>query len=79
MRDRERRLPAVAEASRICSRLKDAHRILTSLDGPDDNVMVIKPPLCFSHAQAEALVQAVRLELAAMRGLDLSAVGRTPT
>lgn len=77
--DRASRAPATAQTSRLCSRLKDEHRILTSIDGPHDNVLVLKPPLCFSEEDAETLVAAMRVELRAMRGLDLSNATHTPT
>ena len=79
VREREGRTPATEETNRLCSRLKDEHRILTSIDGPHDNVLVLKPPLCFSEEDAETLVAAMRVELRAMRGLDLSNATHTPT
>ena len=45
------------------------HRILTSLDGPHDNVLVLKPPLCFSEADADVFLAALRTELAAVNSL----------
>jgi 4-aminobutyrate aminotransferase-like enzyme len=63
----------------VCSRLKDAHLILTSIDGPHDNVLVIKPPLCFSVADAATLVSAMRTELCALAGVDLATISHTPT
>ena len=77
--DRQSRAPAPKQTSRLCSALKDNHRILTSIDGPHDNVLVLKPPLCFSEANAATLIAAMRVELKAMRGLDLSATTHTPT
>ena len=59
--------------------LQDVHRILTSIDGPHDNVLVIKPPMCFGRAEATQLVAALRQELEALKGADLSAVSHTPT
>ncbi|EOD23532.1 hypothetical protein EMIHUDRAFT_239521 [Emiliania huxleyi CCMP1516] len=79
VRERASREPAAAETSWLCSRLKDEHRILTSIDGPHDNVLVIKPPLCFSRSDAEQLVHALRSELVGMRGADLAGVTATPT
>ena len=67
------------QASRLCSQLKDVHRILTSIDGPHDNVLVLKPPLTFSEADAERFVGVMRVELRAMHGLDLSQATHTPT
>ena len=39
-----------------CVRMKD-ERIVLSTDGPDHNVLKIKPPMCFSVADADELVQ----------------------
>jgi ethanolamine-phosphate phospho-lyase len=36
-------------------RLKDRH-IIVSLDGPDENVLKLKPPMCFSRSDAEFLL-----------------------
>lgn len=79
VRDRRTLEPATAETSRVCSQLKDAHRILTSIDGPHDNVIVLKPPMCFGVREAARFVEALRVELGALVGLDLSSVRATPT
>lgn len=79
VRDRESRAPATAAASVVCSRLKGAHRILTSLDGESDNVVVVKPPLCFSAADADRFVAALGAELGALVPEDLEGTERTPT
>lgn len=34
-------------------------KILSTLDGPDDNVMIVKPPLCFSLASCDRFVLAI--------------------
>ena len=39
-------------ASFIAKRMYDKHHILTSLDGPNDATMVIKPPLCWKENEA---------------------------
>ena len=62
------RAPATAETNRLCSRLKDVHRILTSIDGPHDNVLVLKPPMCFDVADSRELVAALQTELLALDG-----------
>jgi 4-aminobutyrate aminotransferase-like enzyme len=49
--DRVSREPAPRRAARAKERLRD-HRILLSTDGPQDNVLKIKPPLVFSIADA---------------------------
>uniref|UniRef100_A0A1B6KV85 Uncharacterized protein n=2 Tax=Graphocephala atropunctata TaxID=36148 RepID=A0A1B6KV85_9HEMI len=53
--DRVRKTPATAEAQHIVSRMKEEH-ILVSSDGPDRNVLKLKPPMVFSIANADLLV-----------------------
>ena len=79
VRERTSREPATAETNWLCSRLKDEHRILTSIDGPHDNVLVIKPPLSFGLPEAAILVDALRQELRSLEAVDLSTVTHTPT
>ncbi|HEY3202530.1 MAG TPA: aminotransferase class III-fold pyridoxal phosphate-dependent enzyme [Thermoanaerobaculia bacterium] len=55
--DRQVRSPAAAQAAYVVERMKD-HRILLSTDGPDHNVIKMKPPLCFSKADADRVVAA---------------------
>jgi 4-aminobutyrate aminotransferase-like enzyme/murein DD-endopeptidase MepM/ murein hydrolase activator NlpD len=54
--DRTTREPATALATRVKERLRE-HRILLSTDGPDENVLKIKPPLVFGEADADRLVE----------------------
>ena len=63
--DAASKAPATAEASWICARLVTRHRILTSLDGPGDNVLVVKPPLCFSLSDAAEFLAALEEGLVA--------------
>ena len=53
VRDRVTLEPAIAEVSYLCSRLKDVHQILTSIDGPHDNVLVMKPPMCAAASSSK--------------------------
>ncbi len=46
--------PAAAPAKYLKDRMRELGFLL-STDGPDDNVLKIKPPLCFSAANAEQL------------------------
>ena len=46
--------PAGREADRVANRLRD-RGILISTDGPFHNVLKIKPPLCFTEADADRL------------------------
>jgi 4-aminobutyrate aminotransferase-like enzyme/Ser/Thr protein kinase RdoA (MazF antagonist)/murein DD-endopeptidase MepM/ murein hydrolase activator NlpD len=61
--DPEARTPAAPQAAYVVERMKD-HGILLSTDGPDHNVIKIKPPLTFSEADAERLVAALDRVLA---------------
>ncbi len=55
--DRGTRAPAAAQATYVVERMKD-HGILVSTDGPDHNVIKMKPPLPFSEADADRAVAA---------------------
>jgi len=47
--------PAAHEASNLVNRMKD-HGILLSTDGPYENIIKMKPPLCFDVANADFLL-----------------------
>jgi 4-aminobutyrate aminotransferase-like enzyme len=53
--DPDTRTPVAAAASYIVERMK-AHGILLSTDGPEHNVIKIKPPLVFDQDDADRLV-----------------------
>ncbi len=55
VRDRASREPATEVAAYVVERMKD-HGILLSTDGPDRNVIKIKPPLVFTDNDANRLV-----------------------
>lgn len=78
--DEETLQPATRECSFLCTVLKQKYFILTSIDGPYDNVLVIKPPLCFSRDDVDVFVSAfesaVRDDLSQ---IDLNSVSKTPT
>jgi 4-aminobutyrate aminotransferase-like enzyme len=54
--DRESREPAARHAENTVERMRDRN-VLLSTDGPDHNVIKIKPPLVFSTADADLLVE----------------------
>ncbi|KAJ9580175.1 hypothetical protein L9F63_004192, partial [Diploptera punctata] len=56
VKDRETRIPATAEAQHIISRMKEEY-ILVSSDGPDRNVLKLKPPMVFTHENADHFVK----------------------
>jgi len=58
VRDRHTLEPAAAEASYAVDRLRELG-ILTGTDGPFHNVIKIRPPLCFSEADADLFVAAL--------------------
>jgi len=53
-------------ASQVTRRLYDIHHVLASLDGPEDKVMVIKPPLCWKAQQVDEFVAALRETLSCL-------------
>jgi 4-aminobutyrate aminotransferase-like enzyme len=52
VRDRETRTPDQPKAKAMVEAMKARH-VLLSTEGPDDNVLKIKPPIVFSQANAE--------------------------
>jgi 4-aminobutyrate aminotransferase-like enzyme len=67
--DREARMPAGAAASYVANRMRE-RGILLSTDGPDHNVLKIKPPLVFTEADADRLAEVLNdvLTEASLRG-----------
>ncbi len=61
--DRASRAPAGRHAAWVVERMRDL-RVLVSTDGPDHNVLKIKPPLVFDEGDADALVAALDRVLA---------------
>lgn len=58
VRDRSTKEPATPEAARIVNALRE-RGVLLIATGPHGNVLKIRPPLCFSHDNAEELVSAL--------------------
>ena len=54
--------PATNEAKYLANRMKD-RGILMSTDGPHDNVLKIKPPMCFDRSDADFLIDNLSLVL----------------
>lgn len=52
VKNKETREPATEEAHFVVDRMKNVHRILISSDGPDDNVLKLKPPMVFNEQNA---------------------------
>lgn len=56
MRLQNSMVPATSSASYLANRMRDKG-VLISTDGPDENVIKIKPPICFTKANADLLLQ----------------------
>ncbi|XP_030594581.1 5-phosphohydroxy-L-lysine phospho-lyase [Archocentrus centrarchus] len=68
--DREK-TPATEAAAHIVKRLKEEDRIVVSTDGPWENVLKFKPPMCFSMENAELVVECIDRILSDMKASDL--------
>ena len=73
---------ATEETSFVCSILKEKYKVLTSVDGVHENVIVIKPPLVFTREDAALFVscfeKALLVDLPSAKDL-VGNFGRTPT
>ena len=55
IKEKSKLIPAHAEAEKVVNEMM-RKRILLSTDGPDHNVIKIKPPMVFSTENADELV-----------------------
>ncbi|MGB7876692.1 MAG: aminotransferase class III-fold pyridoxal phosphate-dependent enzyme, partial [Anaerolineales bacterium] len=56
VRDRQTLEPATEEADYVMNRMRE-HGILLGTDGPNHNVLKIRPPMVFDEGNAELLVE----------------------
>jgi 4-aminobutyrate aminotransferase-like enzyme len=56
--DAGQKTPATAQARYLANRMRQKG-ILMSTDGPDDNVLKIKPPMVFGREDADVLLEAL--------------------
>jgi 4-aminobutyrate aminotransferase-like enzyme len=56
VRDRTTLEPATEEASAVINFLREKG-VLVSTDGPFDNVLKIKPPMCFGEREVDLLTE----------------------
>ena len=66
--------PSPALARALKQHCKRRHRVLLSSEGPFCSVIKVKPPLCFSEAQADAMVAALGDALRALSDSDKAAL-----
>lgn len=77
--DQSSMTPAASETSYICSTLKEKYHILTSVDGPFENVLVIKPPMVFSMQDAKEFLSAFSQALESLNHVEVYSFSKTPT
>ena len=58
VRERDTWEPATAETAAICSRLRELG-VIAQPTGDHQNILKIKPPMCFTRNSADALVDAL--------------------
>ncbi|CAO1377505.1 unnamed protein product [Diamesa serratosioi] len=66
VKDKRSRLPATENAAFVVNRMKNVHKILVSSDGPDDNVVKLKPPMVFNMTNVDEFLVAMRECLTAL-------------
>lgn len=77
---KNRKQPATVETSFLCSILKEKYFILTSIDGPDNNVLVVKPPMPFSQQNSQTFISSLNAAiLEDLAQTNLSLITKTPT
>jgi len=60
--------------------MKEKYSVLTSIDGPNENVLVIKPPMSFSKEDVDQLIRAFELATVDLADIsDVSTLSKTPT
>ncbi|MGK9263128.1 aminotransferase class III-fold pyridoxal phosphate-dependent enzyme [Sinorhizobium meliloti] len=67
VRDRDTLEPAAAELDFVIAEMKDRHRILLSSEGPQHNVLKIKPPAPFSADDCDRFLDALDAVLARVK------------
>lgn len=60
VKDKKSQIPATIEAKFVVDRMKNVHKILVSSDGPDENVIKLKPPMCFNIENSDEFLNAFR-------------------
>ncbi|XP_031629435.1 alanine--glyoxylate aminotransferase 2-like [Contarinia nasturtii] len=68
------RTPATQEASWIVDRMKSVHRVLISSDGPNENVLKLKPPMLFTKENADEFFVAFKECMHFLQKVNLSSL-----
>eukprot|EP00934_Nitzschia_sp_Nitz4_P006495 Nitzschia sp. Nitz4//scaffold13_size275219//254641//256155//NITZ4_000927-RA/size275219-processed-gene-0.172-mRNA-1//-1//CDS//3329536173//6485//frame0 len=81
VRDLHTQEPAATETSFLCTQLKHKYKILSSIDGLHDNVLVVKPPLVFSRQDVDYFVDCLKQSIEDLKvvGDDVRRMSKTPT
>ncbi|CAG5991370.1 unnamed protein product [Menidia menidia] len=69
--NRGEKTPATKTAAWVMKKLKEEDQICISTDGPWENVLKFKPPMCFSMDDAELVVQCIDRILTEIKTSDL--------
>ncbi|KAM9740352.1 5-phosphohydroxy-L-lysine phospho-lyase isoform 1-T2 [Menidia menidia] len=69
--NRGEKTPATKTAAWVMKKLKEEDQICISTDGPWENVLKFKPPMCFSMEDAELVVQCIDRILTEIKTSDL--------
>lgn len=72
VKDKKTREPATASAKIVVDRMKNFHHILVSSDGPNDNVIKLKPPMVFNAENADEFLLGFRECLGFLAAQDVS-------
>jgi len=80
VRNRNTLEAATEETSFVCSVLKESYKILTSIDGKFENVLIIKPPMVFSLDDCDYFVQSFEGAIGSLKNAgDIRSLAKTPT
>lgn len=78
VRDKLTKEPAPTETSFLCTILKHQFHVLTSIDGLNKNVLVVKPPMVFSKEDADYFVSSFVKASEQVNALTLNELYSTP-
>jgi len=72
VKDRKLRTPATEEATFVVDRMKNVHKILVSSDGPDENVIKLKPPMVFNKENADQFLEGLKECLVQLKDMEVN-------